>query len=287
MAVVVVTAVVVPDMSPPPVDPFAQAADAFAAAEITPAELTPDARVAVVLGDSTMHRTAWGLTAWGVESTRLVVAGGSANIGCGIGRGGEVDYEGDRWPLEPICAWDESLPGVIDDARDRYGRVDVAVVQTGPWDVTNRKVDIDGDGHPEWAHIGEPVYDDWLRGELEAANDLLLERDIPVVWLTAPYIETGMTQVPLPSEPYPESDPVRIDRLNSMIRTMAETREGVTVVDLAGYLASLPPGEDDRLRPDGVHFDIETTAEVAGWLGPELLRASEAEPMPNATADAR
>ena len=290
VAVVVVAAVVVPDMSPPPVDPFAQGVEAYAAGQVSPSDLTPDAQVAMVLGDSTMHRTAWGLTAWGGETNRLFVAGGAAAIGCGIGRGGEVDYEGDVWPLEPSCAWDETLPGIIDHARDTYGRVDLAVVQTGPWDVTNRKVDTDGDGHPEWAHIGEPAYDDWLRGELEAANDLLLERGMAVVWLTAPYIETGMTQVPPPSEPYPESDPVRMDRLNSMIRDMAETREGVTVVDLAGYLASLPPGEDDRLRPDGVHFDIDTTEEVAGWLGPELLRAAEVEPVtdiPHGMVDVR
>ena len=48
----------------------------------------------------------------------------------------------------------------------------------------------------------------------------------------------------------------------------------VTVLDLPGYLASLPGGEmDPTLRPDQVHFSPEGATTVAnGWLGPALLK---------------
>jgi peptidoglycan/LPS O-acetylase OafA/YrhL len=276
VGVVVFAAVVVPEVSPPPPDQFAPA-EGPALSGPDPATLGPDTRIGVVLGDSTMHRTSWGLSEWGAQANQLVIPTGAAELGCAIGRGGEVEYEGETYEQGDNCAWDESLPGLIDRARDRYGHVDLAVVQTGPWDVANRRVDVDGDGDEEWAHIGQRDYDAWLRDELDAANDLLVDAGLTVLWLTAPPIQTGGAQVPPPDEPYPESDPDRMDRLNEIIRDLADAREGVAVVDLAGYLASLPAGEDARLRPDGVHFDVETTGEVARWLGPELLRTYDAE----------
>jgi hypothetical protein len=55
---------------------------------------------------------------------------------------------------------------------------------------------------------------------------------------------------------------------------VAAGRDGVAVVDLGGWFAALPPGEDARLRPDGVHVTLDTTMDVAGWLGPQILAAA-------------
>ena len=276
VAGIVLAAVVIPEISEPPVDPFEAFANAVNGPD--PSMLAPDAQIGVTLGDSTMLRTAWGLSAWGQENgNRLVLTGGSADLGCGIGRGGEVRYLGDAGELKEQCQrWATTLPEVIAKSRERYDRVDFAVVQTGPWDVADRKLE----GEDEWRHIGDPVYDDYLRGELEAANQVLLDEGVTVVWLTAPYIEAGKNQEPPPSEPYAESDPARMDRLNAMIRELADAREGVVVVDLAAWVAGLPPGEDERLRPDGVHFDLDRSVEVAEWLAPELMAASLSEDPP-------
>jgi lysophospholipase L1-like esterase len=104
---------------------------------------------------------------------------------------------------------------------------------------------------------------------------------VPVVWVTAPHIDVGRTQQPPPDQPYPESDPARIDRLNQIIREIADSHEGATVVDLQGYLASLPGGEmDERLRPDGVHFENDTAQEIANWLGPQLMHSLTLETPP-------
>jgi hypothetical protein len=63
-------------------------------------------------------------------------------------------------------------------------------------------------------------------------------------------------------------------RFNDLVRQAIAARAGAHVVDLAAYLASLPGGEmDARLRPDGVHFTLVTTREVANWLGPAILTA--------------
>jgi peptidoglycan/LPS O-acetylase OafA/YrhL len=275
VAGIVLAAVVIPKVWDPPVDPFE--AYVNAAQGMDPADLAPDAQIGVTLGDSTMVRTAWGLSAWGQGNHRLVLTGGSADLGCGIGRGGEVRYLGNAGELKEQCQqWATTLPEIIAQARDRYDRVDFAVVQTGPWDVADRKLE----GEDEWRHIGDPVYDDYLRDELDAANDVLLDEGVTVVWLTAPYIEAGKNEEPPPSEPYPESDPARMDRLNEMIRELADEREGVVVVDLAAWVAGLPPGEDERLRPDGVHFDLDRSVEVAEWLAPQLMAASLSEDPP-------
>jgi hypothetical protein len=113
---------------------------------------------------------------------------------------------------------------------------------------------------------------------------MLLDQGVTVVWLTAPYIEAGKNQEPPPSEPYPESDPERMDRLNQMIRGLADQREGVVVVDLAAWVEGLPPGEDERLRPDGVHFELDRSVEVADWLAPQVMAATLSERPPNADA---
>jgi peptidoglycan/LPS O-acetylase OafA/YrhL len=282
VAGIVLAAVVIPKISEPPVDPFAAFVNSVNGPD--PSQLAPDAQIGVTLGDSTMLRTAWGLSAWGQENgNRLVLTGGSADLGCGVGRGGEVRYLGDEGALKEQCQrWATTLPEIIAESRERYGRVDFAVVQTGPWDVADRKLE----GDDEWRHIGDPVYDDYLRDELDAANQLLLDQGVTVVWLTAPHIEAGKNQEPPPSEPYPESDPARMDRLNAMIRELADAREGVVVVDLAAWVAGLPPGEDERLRPDGVHFDLERSVEVAQWLAPELMAATRSEDPPGGGAPA-
>ncbi len=74
-----------------------------------------------------------------------------------------------------------------------------------------------------------------------------------------------------------------MQKLNDMIRELADAREGVVVVDLAGYLAGIPRSDDEHLRPDGVHFTPDTSLEVADdWLGEQLHAATTSEKPPAA-----
>ncbi|HEY8524213.1 MAG TPA: acyltransferase family protein [Acidimicrobiales bacterium] len=277
-ALVALVAVTVPVVSKPPVDPYELLAEG--GQDPDPASIPDGALIGLTVGDSTMFRTAWGLSLWGDETGALELMAGGGGIGCGLTRGGVRRYLGEVGPANVGCddEWETVLPDAVDRRRERYGHVDFAFIQTGPWDVTDRRLP----GDDTWRHPGDPVFDAYLRSELSLVTDLLLEQGVTVVWATAPHIEAGATQQPPPPEPYPESDPARIDRLNQIIREIADAREGAVVVDLQGYLASLPGGEmDRRLRPDGVHFENETAQEVANWLGPEILRAIETESPPS------
>jgi hypothetical protein len=64
-------------------------------------------------------------------------------------------------------------------------------------------------------------------------------------------------------------------RFNEIVFELEDLRPGkVRVVDLAGYMRSLPGGEmDPSYRGDGVHFGRRSAQKVArDWLGSELLR---------------
>lgn len=277
LVAVAVVAVAVPAVSEPPVDPYEVLAEG--GEDPDPAALPPGTRIGLSVGDSTMFRTTWGLSLWGDRTGEVEMLSGGGGIGCGLTRGGERRYMGEVSDANVGCDddWDEVLRDAARERFDRYGHVDFAFIQTGPWDVTDRRLD----GDDTWRAPGDPVFDEFLREELSLVTDVLLEEGVPVVWATAPHLDVGRMQQPRPDEPYPESDPARIDRLNEIIREVADQREGAVVVDLAGYLASLPGGEmDPRLRPDGVHFELDTAEEIAEWLGPEVMRAITRETPP-------
>jgi hypothetical protein len=75
-----------------------------------------------------------------------------------------------------------------------------------------------------------------------------------------------------------------MDRLNEIIRRVADERPSAVMVDLPAYLSDQPGGEmDEGLRSDGVHFDLETAYEVStNWLGQAVLDGIDAEPNPAA-----
>ncbi|HEX5944921.1 MAG TPA: acyltransferase family protein [Acidimicrobiales bacterium] len=282
VAVVALTAAVVPSSAPTGMtdeDELAAYLDGIKFQD--PANIPPDALLGVGFGDSTMLETGMGLSAWGKQSEDLVLPGIVGDLlGCGVTRGGERRSRGNSTVAPEGCDdWPETIPSTVSSIREQFGRLEFAIVQTGPWDVADRRLE----GDDEWRAPGDPVYDDYLYRELAAATDLFVEQGLVVVWLLAPHVEVGRNEEPPPDPPYAESDPARMDRLNEIIQRVADERPSVVTVDLAGYMRGLPEGEmDPRLRPDGVHFTAETATEVADWLGPEVLAAVASEPNPAA-----
>jgi peptidoglycan/LPS O-acetylase OafA/YrhL len=246
-----------------------------------PANIPPDARLGIAFGDSTMLETGMGLSSWGRDTEDLVITGRIGDLlGCGVTRGGERRSRGRETVAPEGCDdWPDLIAPEVASLRETYGRLEFAVIQTGPWDVADRRFD----GDDTWREPGDPVYDDYLASELALATDLFLDEGLVVVWLLAPHIDVGRNEVPRPDPPYAESDPERMDRLNELITRVVDEREGAVAVDLAGYMRDLPGGEMDHdLRPDGVHFTTETAADVAVWLGPQVLDAIASEPNPQA-----
>lgn len=278
---VLLVAVAVPRISEPPVDELAAvtennplAAQPYADDGVfqdesefpqppNPADVPGDAQVGVVVGDSTMLMTALGLRVWGEETGNgLVISGGSANPGCAIGTGGEVLYQGSPQPMVEECAnWKEMMIEKADEAEDIYGHVEFALIQAGPWDVADRRLE----GDTEWRHMGDPVYDSYLRQEMEDATSRLIDRGLTVIWLTSPVIDPDRE-----GNDGDEFDPARMERLNQLIDEVAAERPQAHVVDLAAWMAEQPPERDAELRPDSIHFTVDSATEVSGWLGPEI-----------------
>ncbi len=246
-----------------------------------PPQVPADAQIGMAFGDSTMLQTGLGLSAWGNETEALVLppANLTGALGCSVSRGGERRSRGDVGTVPAGCeAWVDTIPSEAQRIRDAYGHLDFAVIQTGPWEVTDRRLP----GDDEWRAPGDPVYDDFLAHEFAAVTDAFMDQGLVVVWVLAPHIDIGANEEPPPEDPYPESDPARMDRLNEIVQRVADERQGAVTVDLPGYLAGQPGGEmDDDLRADGVHFTLQTAYEVAdAWLGQALLDAIAAEPNP-------
>jgi peptidoglycan/LPS O-acetylase OafA/YrhL len=286
---VAVIAVIVPRVSPPPRDPFEDSITIEPADDPDPSTIPAGASMGLSIGDSTLFRTNWGLSVFGDETDAFNTIGGAGGMGCGITRGGEIDYSGNVGSTRPECDdWEDRLPRRIAEGRDKYGHIDFALVQFGPWDVSNRRLE----GSDEWIAPGDPEYDDYLRSEIETMVDLLLDDGVYVVWLTAPHLDVGRMQEPPPERPYPESDPARIDRFNEIVREVVNEREGAVALELGEFLRQQPGGEMDAtyeatdgseqlIRPDGVHFEIDSATYLArNGLGDEFLRALEAEALP-------
>ena len=218
-----------------------------------------------MFGDSTAMLATYGLEIWAKSNGAAALDGAGTRLGCGIGRGGRVrTAQFGEGPTNPECdAWPTRWPAVLAKRP-----ADVAVIMVGPWDITDRVIPNDD----QWRAPGDPVYDQYLKSEMEAAVDLLSSRVGIVVWLTNPLLDFGRADDPPPATPYPVSDPARTHRYNEILLEVAAERPALHVIDLAAWMRTLPGGElDPNIRPDGVHFSKPGAVEVARWLGPELL----------------
>jgi peptidoglycan/LPS O-acetylase OafA/YrhL len=266
VAALVVAALVIPKVWEPPLDDFESIAAAQARIQAEIDAVPASVPRVMFFGDSTAMMASAGVGAWGLDSGELVVPDHATELGCSIGRGGERRQYGEVTTVPPGCDWATTWLAPL----DRHAETKVAVVMTGTWDVIDRKIP----GDATWRGPGDPVYDQFLSGEIGAAMDLLRSRNVTVVWLTTPPLDFGRGVVPRP-EPDPVDAAARVARLNQLIRDQAAAHVGVAVAEFGDYIAGLPPEDDARIRSDGVHLDLGDAAEVAtDWLGPEILRAA-------------
>ncbi|MEZ5208294.1 MAG: acyltransferase family protein [Acidimicrobiales bacterium] len=274
MVAVAAGALAVTLTAPPPIIDFDKAQQELAAAtddlratpppSVDPAAQTPPRPRVALFGDSTAMLTAYGLNSSLTASGEADFVGGWTQLGCGISRYGERRDGKFQGPVSEECnAWDQSWQHELDE-----GQPNVAVVQVGPWEVVDRKLP----GDAMWRAIGDPVYDDYLRGEMLNAVDLLSADGAVVVWLSMPNMGA-----PPGEDPYEfrgnGADPQRRERFNELLAEVEELRpDTMRVVDLGAWLDA--SGEDQRLRPDGVHFGPDEAREVSDrWLVDEILAA--------------
>ena len=234
---------------------------ALVAPEVPVAVTTPvrqrapgDVRVAV-FGDS----IAWTIMRY-LPDTPGVDFADFTTIGCGIARGGPYEYVGQELPQKPEC---DSWPARWAQ-RIGYEKPDVVLLMVGRWEVVDRM------NEGRWTHIGEPPYDAYLRGELTRALDILGSTGARIVVTTEPYNRRAEKA---DGSLYPEDQPKRVNAWNSLLRSVAEARRNVTVLDLNDKLS--PNGYYQTkvngmvVRADGVH----PTPEAVQWLTPWLMDA--------------
>ena len=248
-----------------PVVPVAPA-DAAAGPQAAPGE---PARVLLV-GDSVSWTMLGGIETWNRQNERQVHADSYRAIGCTLAEAGTVRSLGRiEHPIQPCLDFRRGLGPTL-EARD----YDAIVVAMGHKDLSDRQ--IDGDA---WRHFGDPVFDEWWRDQAAELAGILAAEQVPVLWITAPV--TNLVRPEDPSrgpEDYPDNDPARVDRLNGILRDVVAGHEGMSVVDVHGWLRGMPGGETDPdLRVDGVHWSMSGSNELADWLVPRVFDAVDAE----------
>jgi peptidoglycan/LPS O-acetylase OafA/YrhL len=224
----------------------------------------------LLLGDSALLTLGGGLVHWGPQTGALQVWD-AGKLGCPIGRGGSYLYLGTVIQDYGYCNWTQDFPREIASIRPQ-----VIVAMFGAWDVADRKIP----GDPHWRSIGDPVYDNWLRGEISTAIDTMTAQGATVVWLMQPHIRVGITEQL--KGPFPEEDPVRMDRFNQLVREVVATKPRATILDLEAHMRTLPEGELSLAdRPDGEHWTAAAALALAPWLGTSLVDVARGKaPLP-------
>jgi peptidoglycan/LPS O-acetylase OafA/YrhL len=218
-------------------------------------QLAPGTKRVAVFGDS----VAWTLMRYLPQAPGLSFTN-YTTIGCGVARGGPYRYAGETLNQKPECdAWPSRW-----SQRVNHDRPDIVLLIIGRWEVVDRV------NEGDWTHIGDDAYDAYLRGELQRALDLLTSTGARVVVTTEPYNRRGERA---DGSLYPEDQPVRADRWNTLLRSVIGNRPDVTVLDLSkklcpdGYYTNKVDGI--KMRMDGVH----PTPEAVKWLTPWLTDA--------------
>jgi peptidoglycan/LPS O-acetylase OafA/YrhL len=229
-----------------------------------PTTLPPPPLKVMVVGDSFAESVLIGLQKWTILTGRMAVMDQTI-AGCPFGRGGRnKGINVSRKPPSECNERDERILTAVAEFDP-----DVALIAGGLWDITNRRPP----GFGSWTHVGEEDYDWFLTGELSHLVDITASGGARVVWAKSPYWDpVPGSVIYMGRPPYPEADPLRVDRFNQILASVVEPRPEADLIDLPGWLRAQPGGELDRgLRPDGVHFSEESTGQFASWLGPELL----------------
>lgn len=210
-----------------------------------------------VLGDSTGLVDMFGLGAWGQDSRRLAVTDASVELGCTIGRDGELLDERSVWtPLRDVCRWDRAWPDHLRDGTDG------ALLFFGAWDLQPRR---DLPGIHGAVRPPDAAYRRYLHAEMRAAAALVEQKGVRVIWVTTPPLAGRSAEA--------------VAWFNTLVEQVAAEGSNSVVLDLHALVASWPPAKDRDRRPDGVHFSDRAIEVVSReWLGDAVVDALAAPP---------
>ena len=219
-----------------------------------------------LFGDSTALMTSRGLSEVSRDQPDEFVAGaGWANLGCGLFDRGVRRSKDVVAPVPADCRnWSEQWR-----AASTARPSDLAVVQLGPWEVTDQSLTPDG----QLQSIEDEEVFAQLNAKLREGVAALLEQNTYVVLIAPPDIEVGRVDGNPPDRPFDESKPDRMARYRNMVAQVAASDDRVEVIRLDRWVTTRP--DEPTLRPDGVHFSNTAAITAAKWLGPELVGVYE------------
>jgi hypothetical protein len=144
------------------------------------------------------------------------------------------------------------------------------VVTLGQKDLSDRRVD------GTWRHLGDPVFDAWLRPHIAQLADLVATEGAPVLWSNASHVRIARANDPSSDwRDYPDNDPARVDRLNELFDEVVAGRPGFTILQVDEWMHSLPGGEFNAdYRADGVHYTPSGSEAYVSWLLPQIIPAA-------------
>ena len=182
-------------------------------------------------------------------------------LGCGVVRTTPFRYFGKLYAdVPPGC---ETWPEIWREAIQQ--QPDVAVVLVGRWELMDRVIG------GQWSSIGSPAFDADVAASLDTAVATAAATGGRVVLATTPYYRRGLRP---DGGGWPEDDPARVDRFNTLLREAAARHPGVSVVELGGHLSVdgrlAMSINGTRVRTDGVHVAPEAGPLLAPWLLPQL-----------------
>jgi len=127
------------------------------------------------------------------------------------------------------------------------------------------------EGDTLWRRVGDPKWDDYVRREILAANDVLGSDGALVVWLTVPQFGTVDDDLK-PGWQRASHAPWRGARLHEILReAVAERPDNARIVDLATWMT--PHVNDTGIRDDGTHYTWTAgNPVVSDFVGPELVQ---------------
>ncbi|HKY65957.1 MAG TPA: acyltransferase, partial [Acidimicrobiales bacterium] len=263
LAAIAVAVVVLPEQPPRGVTLAIGSGDGPGQLDVVSPSGGEAASIALV-GGSLAESMTPGLEAWNAEHPdQQVRVATHVAADCPLSGAGEVRSAGRTVGDDTSClGFEPRLPRLLDAADP-----DVVVVVPDAAELGAREID------NEWVHLGDPVYDQWVRQHLDDVADTLAEAGVPVVWATSPHVrlapggdlEGDWTDVP-------DNDPGRVDRLNEIVRAAAAARDDMSVIDLGAWAQRLPRGEfaPDQ-RAEGRDLTEDGAARAAAWMLPELF----------------
>jgi hypothetical protein len=250
-------------VTPPPATTVPPPVGSTSAPATTTTVPPPPVKVMVV-GDSFAASMVFGLDHVATAGGQIAVMN-SAIVGCGFGRGGQTRALNYAMTFNPTCQKRDSL---LTQQLNAF-HPDVVVLAGGLWDASDRLIP----GGHSWVHLGEPVYDNYMAGELRHLADLVQSTGARIVWLNSPDWDPVYTPADFMAPgPYAEASPSRTNDFNQILTATLAGRPRTQILDMNGWLKSQPGGEfAPTLRADGVHFTMTSTDTAAAWLVPQLL----------------